>query len=98
MAAMVAKLWDYDFEDYDLQKMKYNYVESKWSKWKCGIESSNDRARQHPPWPRILSGVLSGRVENGLENWLYFNNIDILTHKKLDSYLALAISRVRVGQ
>ena len=48
MIAIVAKLCDYDFEDYDLQKMKYNYLES-------GIESSNDRARQHPPWPRILS-------------------------------------------
>ena len=40
MIAMVAKLCYYDFEDYDLQKMKYNYVESE-------IECSNDRARQH---------------------------------------------------
>ena len=33
---MVAKLCDYDFEDYDLQKVKYKYVES-------GIESSNEK-------------------------------------------------------
>ena len=62
---MVAKICDYDFEDYDLQKMKYNYVEN-------GVVSSNDRARQYPPWPRILSFLAQGYPAGGRKTDLFY--------------------------
>ena len=54
MIAMIARLCDCDFEDINMIFIKYYYVESKGSKRKCGNGSSDDRARRHPPWPRIL--------------------------------------------